>query len=244
LTETLRQIEHVREELEARFPGQADLRQIASHLSMATAKVEQAIVAGQSVLRLDDDQDDELLSEVGEGPAIGPEEVLVQKDIRTCVTAALAELTSREVEVLTLRFGLGDGEPHTLSEVGEKFMLSRERIRQIERKAFEKLRYSPHVVGLRSFVAPAIRDSQTNVIAPALALKLVPGLAVPILIQPALIGMNVHTVADLLAVDFASLRDTDRIDTEKVVQIWRFRESVAALVSASAANDQDQHDDT
>ena len=61
---------------------------------------------------------------------------------------ALAVLTKREEKVLRLRFGLGDGCPRTLEEVGQIFNITRERVRQIEAKALKKLR---HPVRLRRF---------------------------------------------------------------------------------------------
>ena len=56
------------------------------------------------------------------------------------VNAALDTLTPREKLVLQLRFGLGNGHQHTLAEVGEQLQISRERVRQIENEALQKLR--------------------------------------------------------------------------------------------------------
>jgi RNA polymerase primary sigma factor len=56
------------------------------------------------------------------------------------LTEILHELSSREQEILSLRFGLTDDEPRTLEEIGKKFGLTRERVRQIESRALEKIR--------------------------------------------------------------------------------------------------------
>ncbi|HOT01152.1 MAG TPA: sigma factor-like helix-turn-helix DNA-binding protein, partial [Acidobacteriota bacterium] len=64
----------------------------------------------------------------------------------------LRTLTPRESEVIKMRFGLGDGSEHTLEEVGKKFNVTRERIRQIEAKALRKLRHPSRSKKLRPFL--------------------------------------------------------------------------------------------
>jgi RNA polymerase primary sigma factor len=64
----------------------------------------------------------------------------------------LEDLTEREKEVLRLRFGLEDGHPYTLEEVGRRFGVTRERIRQIEAKALRKLRHPSRSKKLRDFL--------------------------------------------------------------------------------------------
>ena len=68
------------------------------------------------------------------------------------VAEALADLTPREQRILRMRFGLGGASEHTLQEVGETFGVTRERIRQIEAKALEKLRRPDRARKLRTFV--------------------------------------------------------------------------------------------
>ena len=84
-------------------------------------------------------------------PAV--EEDLIHRAALGRVRAALSELDDKEREVVTLRFGLDrDGEPRTLQEIGERLELSRERIRQIESRAKEKLRKSKRAGELRSYL--------------------------------------------------------------------------------------------
>jgi len=64
----------------------------------------------------------------------------------------LGELTDREKEVIRLRFGIEDGHPHTLEEVGRRFGVTRERIRQIEAKALRKLRHPSRSKKLKDFL--------------------------------------------------------------------------------------------
>ena len=81
------------------------------------------------------------------------EEELVRRRLAEQLRQALAELDEKERDVMRMRFGLtADGEPRTLQEVGRRLKLSRERIRQIESRAKEKLRHSKRAVGLRSYL--------------------------------------------------------------------------------------------
>jgi RNA polymerase nonessential primary-like sigma factor len=97
----------------------------------------------------------------GEGPELGDtleqatvppaDEHLAQRSLVDSLDAALEDLDDREREVLRLRFGIGgDGEERTLREIGDRMHLSRERIRQIESRAKDKLRRSKKVHELRS----------------------------------------------------------------------------------------------
>ena len=61
--------------------------------------------------------------------------------IRSALYDVMSDLTDREEKVLRLRYGIGDGKPRTLEEVGKEFGVTRERIRQIEAKAIRKLRH-------------------------------------------------------------------------------------------------------
>ena len=72
--------------------------------------------------------------------------------LREPVEEVLSTLTPREEQVLRMRFGLVDGKPHTLEEVGKQFDVTRERIRQIESKALRKLRHPSRSKKLRDFL--------------------------------------------------------------------------------------------
>ncbi len=72
--------------------------------------------------------------------------------LREKIEEALDQLTPRERDVLKMRFGLDDGYPHTLEEVGKHFQVTRERIRQIESKALKKLRHPTRCRRLRDYL--------------------------------------------------------------------------------------------
>jgi RNA polymerase primary sigma factor len=81
-----------------------------------------------------------------------PSDSLLSQDLTQQVERALASLSPKEAEILRLRFGIGEEGEHTLEEVGQRFDVTRERIRQIEAKALRKLRSPLRGRGLRSFV--------------------------------------------------------------------------------------------
>ena len=81
-----------------------------------------------------------------------PSDSLLSQDLAAQVERALASLSPKEAQILRLRFGIGEEGEHTLEEVGQRFEVTRERIRQIEAKALRKLRSPLRGRGLKSFV--------------------------------------------------------------------------------------------
>ena len=88
-----------------------------------------------------DDEDSELGMFVEDEISPSPMQSVYQNMLRESVDDVLATLSPREARILRLRFGLDDNHPYTLEEVGAKFGLTRERIRQIEGKALRRLRH-------------------------------------------------------------------------------------------------------
>jgi RNA polymerase primary sigma factor len=84
--------------------------------------------------------------------AENPSEMTAYSLLKDRITDVLHTLTEREQEVLTLRFGLADGYSRTLEEVGKKFNVTRERIRQIEAKALRKMRHPTRIRKLEGFL--------------------------------------------------------------------------------------------
>ena len=90
-------------------------------------------------LRVGDNQDTEL-GDLLEDEGASPEEFAVQVSLRNQIEQLMTDLTPQQQEVLSLRFGLGDGQSLTLAKIGDRLNISRERVRQIEREALTKLR--------------------------------------------------------------------------------------------------------
>jgi RNA polymerase primary sigma factor len=80
-----------------------------------------------------------------------PPDTVIHINLREKIEGALKTLTEREAKILKMRFGLGDGNEHTLEEVGQQFKVTRERIRQIEAKALRKLKHPSRSLKLKSF---------------------------------------------------------------------------------------------
>src|SRR3989339_1077002 len=88
----------------------------------------------------DEDEDSSLESFIPDEDTISPSTSAARKILKSYIDEIIADLTPREQKILDMRFGLGDGVTHTLEEVGKVFVVTRERIRQIEAKALEKIR--------------------------------------------------------------------------------------------------------
>ena len=89
-----------------------------------------------------DEEDSHLGDFIEDKNAVQPLDAAIQANLPETTTRVLASLTAREERVLRMRFGIGMNTDHTLEEVGQQFSVTRERIRQIEAKALNKLSHS------------------------------------------------------------------------------------------------------
>jgi len=125
-----------------RDPTDAEL---ADELQMETARVTKLREISAGTVSLDvnigsDGEDGTLVDLLADPVAVDPTEEHSQTDFREAVSRSMSVLNTRELEILRLRFGLGDDKERTLEEVGEKLQVTRERIRQIQNSALSKLR--------------------------------------------------------------------------------------------------------
>ena len=118
---------------------------IADELNMPVDKVRDILRISQEPVSLEtpigEEEDSHLGDFIPDEDALSPADAAAMTFLRSKVNEVLETLTPREAEVLRLRFGLRDGTPQTLEEVGREFNVTRERIRQIEAKALRKLRH-------------------------------------------------------------------------------------------------------
>ncbi len=119
--------------------------EIAAEMDEPIEKIRQIIKISQETISLEtpvgDDSEESLLGEfIEDKKAITPTQVASRKLLRNRLKEILSDLSPREQKILEMRFGLKDGITHTLEEVGREFGVTRERIRQIEAKALERMR--------------------------------------------------------------------------------------------------------
>jgi RNA polymerase primary sigma factor len=143
MAQTARKVHHERSKLHQQHGCEPGAAEIAARSGIAKAHVEQALSLVQEPTSLDipigDEDGDATLADLIEAPeADNPHTAAESTALRDCVAEVLAELTPREERILRMRFGIGMPD-HTLGQVGESFGVTRERIRQIEAKALQKL---------------------------------------------------------------------------------------------------------
>lgn len=130
--------------------------EIAKELGTTPKKVERIIKISQRPLSLEmpvgEEQDSHLGDFIPDESTLGPTDAASHQLLREQMEEILTSLSPREGRVLQLRFGLKDGKSHTLEEVGKKFGVTRERIRQIEAKALRKLRHPSRSRKLRDYL--------------------------------------------------------------------------------------------
>ena len=132
------------------------IEELAQAMDLSIEKVRHILQVSRNSISLnttiDDDEDTELESFVEDTNVPSPAGEAMFNILRESIEAVLNTLTSREGEVIRLRFGIKDGTPRTLEEVGAIFDISRERIWQIEAKALDKLRHPRRSRQLRVFI--------------------------------------------------------------------------------------------
>jgi RNA polymerase primary sigma factor len=129
---------------------------LAEKLGMPLEKVRKVLKIAKEPLSLETPIGDEGNSRLGDviedKNAVLPIDAAIQSNLRETTTRVLASLTPREERIVRMRFGIGMNTDHTLEEVGQKFSVTRERIRQIEAKALRKLKHPSRSSALRSFL--------------------------------------------------------------------------------------------
>ncbi|QSJ17216.1 RNA polymerase sigma factor, RpoD/SigA family [Nostoc sp. UHCC 0702] len=145
ITEKLNKIKKAQRHLSQRLGRAPTASELAQELELTPKQVreylEKARLPLSLDLRLGDNYDTEL-GEMLEDPGASPEEFVMQSSLSKDLEQMMEELTPQQREVITLRFGLTDGQALTLARIGEILNISRERVRQIEREALTKLRKS------------------------------------------------------------------------------------------------------
>jgi len=157
LSDRIRKVYQVAQQLEQDWGRQPTPEEIAQELSLPPQKVQWMLKVSQRPLSLEkpvgEEEDSELGSFIPDDEAPTPSDSAYQNLLQQRLDEILTSLTPREARILRLRFGLQDGRSYTLEEVGRKFGLTRERIRQIEHEALDRLRHPSRSRQLRDYLA-------------------------------------------------------------------------------------------
>lgn len=156
MVETINNMRKTTRSLAQELGRRPTMEEIAKHMKVSVDKVKEVLAANRLPLSLDsaygEDEDNSLAELVEDESTQRPEDsteaLLMSDDIR----GILSTLTSRERDVLVLRFGLNDGSPRTLEQVGKMVGITRERTRQIELKALRALRQSQVTYKLKEYL--------------------------------------------------------------------------------------------
>ena len=149
MVETIHKVSRTARQLLQELGREPTTDEIAERLGMTADKVREIMKIAQDPVSLETPIGD--FVEDNDSPA--PSESASFSLLREQIAEILRTLTPREAQVIKLRFGLEDGRPRTLEEVGRQFKITRERIRQIEAKALRKLRHPSRSKALRDYLA-------------------------------------------------------------------------------------------
>lgn len=156
MVETINKMARIQRQLTLELNREPSEEEIAKKMGITVEKVREVIKISQDPVSLETpigEEDDSHLGDfVKDVNAMTPEEYATNEILKEEIKSVLDTLQEREKEVLELRFGLVDGTSHTLEEVGKKFNVTRERIRQIEAKALRKLRHPSRAKKLKDFL--------------------------------------------------------------------------------------------
>jgi len=155
MIETINKLIRVSRSLVQEIGREPTSEEIARKMDMPVNKVRKIIKIAQEPISLEtpigEEEDSHLGDFIEDKLMPSPPDTVIHINLREQIEEALKSLTEREAKVLKMRFGLGDGNEHTLEEVGQQFKVTRERIRQIEAKALRKLKHPSRSRKLKSF---------------------------------------------------------------------------------------------
>ena len=152
------QIEKVRKDIQAGRSEDAEIRRIAETLNMKQGHVADLINISRDLVSLETpvyaEKDSSLLGDFVEDEGYkAPETQMIEKALRDDINEVLTTLSDKESEIIQYRFGLNGRSPLSLKEIGDKYKLTKERIRQIEKKALKRLQHPKRSQFLESYVA-------------------------------------------------------------------------------------------
>ncbi len=163
MIETINKLIRTSRSLVQEYGREPTSEEIAKKMDFPVSKVRKILKIAQEPISLEtpigEEEDSHLGDFIEDRGVISPAEAVININLKEQTESVLKTLTPREEQVIKMRFGLGDGSEHTLEEVGQRFSVTRERIRQIEAKALRKLRHPSRSRMLKAFLeGSAVRE--------------------------------------------------------------------------------------
>ena len=156
MVETINKMSRIQRQMTLELNREPSEEEIAERMEIPVEKVREVIKISQDPVSLETpigEEDDSHLGDfIKDESSLSPEEYATNEILKEEIRSVLSTLQPREQQVLELRFGLIDGTCYTLEEVGKRFNVTRERIRQIEAKALRKLRHPSRAKKLKDFM--------------------------------------------------------------------------------------------
>ena len=156
MIETINKLIRTSRALVQEYGREPTSEEIAKKMDIPVSKVRKILKIAQEPISLEtpigEEEDSHLGDFIEDQGVISPAEAVINLNLKEQTAAVLQTLTPREEQVIRMRFGIGDGSEHTLEEVGQRFSVTRERIRQIEAKALRKLRHPSRSRKLKTFL--------------------------------------------------------------------------------------------
>lgn len=156
MVETINKMARIQRQMTLELNREPSEEELAKKMGISVEKVREVIKISQDPVSLETpigEEDDSHLGDfIKDESSLSPEEYATNEILKEEIKSVLSTLQPREQQVLKLRFGLIDGTSYTLEEVGKRFNVTRERIRQIEAKALRKLRHPSRAKKLKDFM--------------------------------------------------------------------------------------------
>lgn len=152
------QIEKVRKDIQGSKGEEAELQEIARTLDMTPDHVADLVNISRDLVSLEtpvyQEKDSSVLGDfVEDHNYIQPEALMIERSLKEDINQVLSSLTEKEAEIIQFRFGLNGRSPLSLKEIGDRYSLTKERIRQIEKKALRRLQHPKRAQHLEFYVA-------------------------------------------------------------------------------------------
>ncbi len=162
MIETINKVIRTSRSLVQELGREPSSEEIAAKMGVSVPKVRKVMKVAQEPISIETPVGEEEESHLGDfiedQQQVSPADAVINLNLRAQTSQVLQSLSPREEKVIKMRFGLEDGNEHTLEEVGQRFAVTRERIRQIEAKALRKLRHPSRSRRLQAFVDPDMQE--------------------------------------------------------------------------------------